>query len=155
MDENNEALYKECEPVTELNDDIKHIINSMVNVMFRRDAEGIAANQLGFNKRIIVLNGKNVSNKDIDYICLINPEMEILDEETTYAKEGCLSFPGLFKYLGRPREVKVTGLLKDFKTNFTLHAIETLARIVQHEMDHLNGITIEQRGKENDKQESS
>jgi peptide deformylase len=99
---------------------------------------GLAANQCGFSMRMFVMGAD-----DIDFIC-INPKVLEASEELVKDREGCLSFPGLFVNVKRPEWVKVEFLdEKGERNEITLSGLT--ARCFQHELDHLNGLSIPDR----------
>jgi peptide deformylase len=111
-------------------------LNVMFEVMYRHRGVGIAAPQLGWNKRIFVLNpfGRTAHNRSL---YLINPQITVGDK-LEYGEEGCLSLPNIRARVPRPTEVHVTSLLPDGKTfEATFEGFN--ARIVLHEYDHIEG----------------
>ncbi|MDE3838467.1 peptide deformylase [Bacillus methanolicus] len=129
-----EILEQECEPVTVFDKKLSKLLNNMYDTMIEYDGVGLAAPQIGVNKQVAIV--------DIDdekgTIELINPEiMETSGEQT--GPEGCLSFPGLYGEVTRPYFVKVKAQDRKGKP-FILEAEDFLARAIQHEIDHLNGV---------------
>ena len=115
----------------------------MYETMYASEGVGLAAPQIGRNIRLVVIDADPV--KDISPECegrtltLINPEIEILDGEEVSRPEGCLSVPGLSENVGRVEHIRLSWLDEEFKP----HEEEIsgfLARIVQHECDHLEGM---------------
>ncbi|PLR97334.1 peptide deformylase [Bacillus sp. T33-2] len=129
-----DVLEQKCEPVTVFDKKLGKLLDDMYDTMVENDGVGLAAPQIGINKQIAVV--------DIDgeegTIEMINPEIIGSSGEQTGA-EGCLSFPGLYGEVTRPYSVKIRAKNRKGKT-FELEAEEFLARAVQHEIDHLNGI---------------
>jgi len=132
-----ETLRKKGEPVEEITPEIKNLIEEMFNKMYISDGVGLAAPQIGKSVNIIVIDpslGEDPSAK----IVLINPQIiESIGEQ--YEEEGCLSFPGITAYVKRPTKIKVQ------HKNLEGETVETvgegnLARIYEHEIDHLNGV---------------
>jgi peptide deformylase len=133
------TLKKVAEEVANIDGEVIDLIDSMFNVMYRAKGLGLAAPQVDESKRIFVLdiedNKKNIS------LALINPLiMEISDKEVPY-EEGCLSLPGIMAEVVRPEEILVSGLDRDGK-EVKIEAGGLLARVMQHEIDHLNGIVF-------------
>jgi peptide deformylase len=104
---------------------------------------GLAAPQVGHHLHVIVLNGK-VFNQD-KMICIINPKLEILNNNLLKEEEYCLSFPRLPKIVARPEEVKVTGYDESLKKKISLTGKGLGARLICHEINHLDGITLAQK----------
>lgn len=129
-------LLKPCVPVAGVVA-VDHIIADMVKVCKTLDRGkdlgccGLAANQLGYNLRIIVLKKHKV------FIAYINPVLE-LGGDVVESKELCFSFPGKKSTVSRHTSVRLTA--DNFKEGFVLHGREAIA--AQHEIDHLNGVLI-------------
>lgn len=142
------------EPVHEVNDEIRRMLDDMVETMYASEGIGLAAVQVGILKRMLVmdvaqredgdsspLRGESASGAPGNVLKLINPEIvEESDDESPYT-EGCLSFPGQAAEVVRPAKVTVN-YLDEHGQKQTLHAEGLLATCVQHEIDHLNGITF-------------
>lgn len=133
---NNPVLRKECEEVKEINGEIKKLIDDMIETMEKNHGIGLAAPQVGTFKRIIVL-GADLTESDISV--LINPKIIKKSPEAEIGEEGCLSFPGLYLKIRRAKRVEAEGLDINGK-KIKLRANDILARILQHEIDHLDGI---------------
>jgi peptide deformylase len=131
------VLLKKAKPVAKLDDDIKILIQDMVDTMYQAPGIGLAANQIGRPIRIIVFD---ITPKDQERqpSVLVNPEIIESDGEQTL-EEGCLSVPEYYSDVKRSAKVKVRG--QDLEGN----AVEVcgeglLATVLQHEIDHLDGI---------------
>ena len=107
--------------------------------MYESKGIGLAATQVDFHERILVID---ISEERDDPKVFINPEVEVLnkDEKSGY-EEGCLSVPGFYEEIIRPEKIKVTYLDRDGKKQ-TLMPEGLLAVVIQHEMDHLEGILM-------------
>ena len=127
----NPILRKKCEEIKEVTPEIKKLIEDMIETMEKNNGVGLAAPQIGILKRIIV------AETEKGPLCLINPKIVKKGKETALDKEGCLSFPGLFLKISRRREVEVEALDGNGRK---IKAKGLLARILQHEIDHLDGI---------------
>jgi len=128
-------LRKKCQEVKDVNQEIKRLADDMAETMFEFEGAGLAAPQIGKEKRVITANlgnGKSLS--------LINPEI-LKKTGKTIMEEGCLSLPDIFVEIKRPEKVIVEGLDKDGK-KVRIKAKALLSRILQHEIDHLNGILM-------------
>lgn len=128
----NPVLKQIAEPVDFVNKKIRNIIDDMAETMYKSDGCGLAAPQIGLSKRIIVLDDGN------GLLELVNPEI-IYKEGSQVGMEGCLSVPGLFGDVNRYDKVTVKAIDKHNK-KITIKAEGFLARILQHEIDHLDGI---------------
>lgn len=131
----NPVLKKKAEPVQEIDDEIRRILDEMADIMYQKDGVGLAAPQVGISKRIIVVDiGEGLMQ-------LINPEIARISGEEKKAEEGCLSFPGIHVEISRPEDVTVAGF-NEKGERFELKAEGLWARAFQHEIDHLNGVLI-------------
>ena len=127
-------LRQIAEPVAEVNDEIRTLVNDMTETMYDAPGIGLAATQIDVHKRIIVMD---ISPDRSSLLVLINPEIE-LGEGKQKMEEGCLSVPGIYEKVTRFEKIKVKALDKDGKP-FELEAEDLLAVCVQHEIDHLDG----------------
>ena len=133
--EGDPILAKISKPILEMNDKTKTLIEDMLETMYHANGVGLAAVQVGVLKRLVVID---VSEDGDDPIILINPE--IIDKEGTQTgEEGCLSVPGKSGTVTRANHVKVKAFNKNMEL-FELEGDELLARAIQHEVDHLDGI---------------
>lgn len=129
------VLRREAESVDSVNDDIRDIIENMLDVMYIEEGVGLAAPQVGVSKKVIVVD----DGKDV--IGLINPEIVKKSRENDTMEEGCLSLPGIRLNISRPVRITVKGLDENGDP-VELQADGILAKVLQHEIDHLNGILI-------------
>jgi len=130
-----ERLRTKAATVVEVNNDVKQIIDDMLETMYDENGVGLAATQVNIHQRIVVINVSE--DKDQSYV-LINPEIISHSKDTEINEEGCLSVPGCYAKVDRFTEVTVKALDRDGK-EFTLNATELLAICIQHELDHLDG----------------
>lgn len=131
------VLMKKSTPVTDFGPELKDFVEQMFETMYMSKGVGLAAPQVGVNKRIFVVNC-NYDEMGADAeIALINPE--IVEMKETYTSgEGCLSFPGVYAEVERARIVKIR--YQDVDGKWQEHIGEDLlARAFQHELDHLEG----------------
>lgn len=128
-------LKEIARPVTEVNDDIRKIIDDMFDTMYQEEGIGLAAPQVDILQRIITIDIEG--NKE-NQLVLINPEILVAEGEAGI-EEGCLSIPGFRGFVPRREKVTVKALDRNGKA-FTLEANGLLAICIQHEIDHLNGI---------------
>ncbi|HGJ67390.1 TPA: peptide deformylase [bacterium] len=132
----NDVLRKVAEPVEEINDEIKQIVDDMLEAMYKFEGVGIAAPQIGISKRIIIVDTEP-SNPSSKPIVLINPEIVERYGEMNM-EEGCLSVPEVRGDVKRAEKVVVEGL--DLEGNkLRIEATDLSARAFQHEIDHING----------------
>lgn len=134
-----ETLKKKSQDVTDINDELQKLINDMVETMYNARGIGLAAPQIGVLKRIIVVD-TNLTEKGHSPVILINPEI-VSSEGEILSEEGCLSIPGFITKLKRNEKVFVKALDKNGK-QIEIEGTGLLARALQHEVDHLNGILI-------------
>jgi len=128
-------LRKVAVPVTTFDQYLNKLIDDMFETMYEAEGIGLAATQVNVHKRLLVLDVSE--NKDSPLV-FINPKFDVLDDEISEYDEGCLSVPGFYETVCRPKSVKVTAMNRDGKS-FELEAQELLATCIQHEIDHLNG----------------
>ena len=135
----NPVLHKECKDVTEFGDDLRQLVADMFASQRTAEGVGLAANQIGVDKRIFVLDCA-ADDEPSDFRVFINPEILEKDGQIVW-NEGCLSFPGVTEEIKRAEHVKVRALDRDGK-RFELEATGLLAVAIQHETDHLNGVLM-------------
>lgn len=128
--------------------ELTELIRDMQDTMKEKNGVGIAAPQIGCNLRVIMFgfehNPRYPNEKPIPFTILINPEIEILDEETLEAWEGCLSVPGLRGRVPRYKKLNYSGY--DPNGDPISRTVENFhARVVQHECDHIDGILFPRR----------
>lgn len=128
-------LRKVAAPVNEVDDTLRMLIDDMFETMYAAPGIGLAATQVDVHKRLLVID---ISDDHSQPLVFINPEVEILDPEPMGYEEGCLSVPGYYELVSRPRRVRVNALDRNGEA-FELEAEGLLAVCVQHEIDHLDG----------------
>lgn len=131
-------LKAKAKPVDKVDDGIRRLIDDMLETMYAAPGIGLAANQVGVLKRVIVLDIAR-SEEPPAPLALINPEIVWASEETAVFNEGCLSVPEHYADVERPAEVKVR-FLDRRGVRQEIHATGLLSTCIQHEMDHLEGI---------------
>ena len=128
------VLRKKCEKVEEITPKIKELLKEMAQIMYASRGIGLAGPQVGRLKRVITIGtGKGL-------ISLVNPKI-ISRKGSQIGEEGCLSFPGLFVKIKRAQVVEVEGLNPEEKL-IKIKAQGLLARVFQHEINHLDGILM-------------
>ena len=134
-------LKKRSKKIRRVNDKIKKIIVDMAQTMERGQGVGLAAPQVGILKRIIVVKADLQGQR---ILALINPKIVKKGREKEKHEEGCLSFPGIFLEIKRAKEIRIKAIdINGEKVNLKAKGI--LARVLQHEIDHLNGILFYNR----------
>jgi peptide deformylase len=131
------VLSKRGEPVTEFTPELAQLVEEMWNSMYAAHGIGLAAPQIGVSKRITVID-VSFKERPAEKLVLINPEI-VEREGKQYEEEGCLSLPEIREKVQRAARVKVRAQDVTGKF-FEVAAEELLARAMQHEIDHLNGV---------------
>jgi peptide deformylase len=130
-------LRKTAIPVTSFDNTLKRFVEEMTVTMRTKDGIGLAANQVGKAIRVVVIDP--TAGEREPYV-LINPELTYLSDETIDEEEGCLSIPTIRLKVRRSKVVSAKALDADGKEILIEKAEGILARALQHEIDHLNGI---------------
>ena len=168
-------LKKNADRVEIIDDELKALVDVMITTMYESDGIGLAATQVGESKRMFVLGvpvpkeGENPFDLDqkgvpspgelkllpLMPLALINPEITPSTSVCSYFEEGCLSVPDVFAPVKRPNSVFLSAQLIDGE-KINLECSGYLARVIQHEMDHLDGTLFVERleAEERDKVES-
>ncbi len=132
------ALASKAERIDVFDEDLRRLAADMAETMYAAPGVGLAANQIGILKRIIVID---VTDDKSNLLVLCNPEIIEASEELQDHEEGCLSLKGLYEHVKRPAHVRVRAQDAEGK-EFELDCTGLLAVCVQHEMDHLDGIVF-------------
>ena len=151
-----EILETPTQQVTEFNEELIKFTDNMISTMKSSNGVGLAAPQVGDNRRICVVDlgvtegfvydGEKVLTDDYYPLVLINPEIKIVSEAKSIMNEGCLSFPGVSLEVKRPSIIKLT--FQDIQgNNRIVECAGGLARCIQHEVDHLDGVLFNKRTK--------
>lgn len=137
------VLRRKSEPIGPDYENLHDLVAKMYETMYESEGVGLAAPQIGLNVRIVVIDADPVSESFPECagrkLTLINPDIEVLDGDRPTRSEGCLSLPGLSENVTRTEHIRLRWVDEDFKP----HEEEIsgfLARIVQHECDHLEGL---------------
>jgi peptide deformylase len=131
------VLLRECDPVTEFDEDLRTLVADMFESMYVAKGIGLAAPQIGVPKQVTVIDLSFQKNPD-EKIVLVNPEI-IFREGRQYEEEGCLSLPEIREKVSRSAKVRVRAQ-NEHGAWFELDGEELLSRAFQHEIDHLHGI---------------
>ena len=122
-------------PVEKVDETVLQLIEDMADAMYQDDGVGLAAPQIGVSKRVIVMDA------GAGFKALINPEILTKSRETEAVEEGCLSLPAIRLDVTRPVEISVRALTSQGQ-EMEFQAKGLHARVIQHEVDHLNGVLI-------------
>ena len=140
-----DALREETEPVETNSDELQQLIDDMIETMYAASGIGLAAPQVGRTERLFVVDVTPMAGEDEvadlppQPMVIINPEIVAESEEQTEFEEGCLSIPEVREVVTRPAQIR----LRYQDRELTEHEVEVgriLARVMQHEYDHLEGI---------------
>jgi peptide deformylase len=131
------VLKSKASPVRDFGPDLRSEVERMVSIMRDGMGVGLAATQLGILRRLLVFQ----AGPDSEPTALVNPEIEWLSNEVVVAEEGCLSLPRVSMDVERPLHARFSGLDVDGEP-IRLEASGLEARVLQHELDHLDGILI-------------
>jgi peptide deformylase len=127
-----------CGPVEAVDADIARLLDDMLDTMYAAPGLGLAAPQVDVQKRLLVADvSRDPDNRDPKF--LINPELLEVSEELFKYEEGCLSLPEHYAEVERPAKILVGYLDRDGNAQ-ELEAEDILATVIQHEMDHLDGV---------------
>jgi len=127
------VLRQVAQRVEVIDEQVEALADDMVRLLTLRKGYGLAAPQVGVSARIILLDVEDF------FQIVVNPEIVSVGEEEVLGIEGCLSIPGAEAEVLRYRDIEVKGQTLEGE-RFELHATELLARVFQHEIDHLNGV---------------
>lgn len=130
-------LRKKSESLETVNNQLRKLMDDMLQTMYKAPGIGLAAVQIGVLKRVIVIDIAKEDQKK-NPLFLVNPSLTYKSKDTSIYEEGCLSLPGHFAEIERPAECHLDYL--DYNgTKKSLKATGLLATCIQHEIDHLNG----------------
>lgn len=128
-----ETLRKKSKPVTDFDKSLAELLEDMKQTMIEKNGVGIAAVQVGVLRRAII-----VEIEEDNFLEIINPEI-IKTKGNVCGNEGCLSVPGFFTEVERPKYVKIKAYDRNGK-EFEFEGEDYIARCICHEIDHLNGV---------------
>src|SRR3954453_18334957 len=130
------ALKQRCAEVSEIDDALRRLVDGMIQTMYEAPGVGLAANQVGVQKRLFVYDSGDEQGPRV----VINPQVHDHRGEWVH-HEGCLSVPDLWWDIPRAKQVRLTGIDLD-GNELNIGADELEARIFQHEVDHLDGLLL-------------
>ena len=129
-------LREEAEPIETVDDELRALADDMFETMYDADGVGLAGPQVGVGRRIIVVDSRE---EGVPARALVNPAVVSTGEEVEKAEEGCLSIPGITEVVERKADVVVEALDLDGEP-VRIEADGLLARVLLHEIDHLDGV---------------
>ena len=131
-------LRKKCQPIENVDDELRKLMKDMLETMYKAPGIGLAAIQVAILKRVVVVD---ISKDDQEKhpLFFVNPEITYRSKETSVYEEGCLSLPGQFAEIERPAECHLKYIDFNGKEK-ELKADGLLSTCIQHEVDHLNGV---------------
>ncbi len=134
------VLKETAQPVAQIDDALRAQMDRMLATMYDAPGIGLAANQVGLLNRVLVMDvAQREGENSRKPVCMVNPEVIWTSEEPSVMEEGCLSIPGQYAQVQRPKSVRVKYLNYDGEMEEA--EFEDLAsHCVQHEIDHLNGV---------------
>ncbi|MDZ8051266.1 MAG: peptide deformylase [Aulosira sp. ZfuVER01] len=137
------VLRQPAKRIAKVDDELRQLVREMLQTMYSKDGIGLAAPQVGVHKQLIVidLEPDNPANPPL---VLINPTIKQVSKDICVAQEGCLSIPNVYMDVKRPEMVEIA-YKDEYGRPKTLKANDLLARCIQHEMDHLNGVVFVDR----------
>lgn len=130
------VLRQTAKPVVNITEEVSNLVHDMVDTMYSAPGVGLAAPQVGVSLRIVIIDRVDLPD-EMDYMALINPEITQA-EGSWVCEEGCLSLPGETAEVKRAMKITVRALDLSNQT-LEIDAEGMIARIIQHEVDHLNG----------------
>ena len=145
----NPVLYQRAEEITDFDTPELHgLIKDMFETMADSDGAGLAAPQIGVLQRLVIFsvesNPRYPDAETVPRTILINPQVEVLDDERESGWEGCLSIPGMRGVVSRPSYIRYSGYNEQGE-KFSREVRGFHARVVQHECDHLDGVLYPMR----------
>lgn len=131
-------LKTKCEPVAAVDDAVRQKLEVMLETMYDAPGIGLAAPQVGDTRRLIVIDVAR-DGEEPRPLRIVNPDITWMSDETCVMSEGCLSVPDIYYEVTRPERI-VAAYLDENGAPQELEADGLLARCIQHEVDHLNGV---------------
>ncbi len=137
------VLRQNAKRIPRVDNNTRKLVTEMLQTMYSANGIGLAAPQVAVNKQLIVVDCEpdNPANPPL---VLINPQIKGYSRDLCSMEEGCLSIPGVYMGVTRPRAVEVTFKDESGRPK-KLKAVGLLSRVIQHEMDHLNGVMFVDR----------
>ena len=132
-------LRRTSDPVERVDDDVRALMDDMLETMYDAPGIGLAAIQIGVPRRVVVVDTEKREEGETHRLLLANPEIVWASQELSSYSEGCLSIPEFYEDVERPAKVRVRYLDRDGAPQ-EVEADGLLATVLQHEIDHLNGV---------------
>ena len=133
------TLRMRAAPVESFDEELRRLVDDMFETMYHAEGIGLAANQIGVLKQVLVIDVRDEKDAAAGRMALINPRIVTVTDELDKETEGCLSIPGLEEVVQRPWGIRVEA--SDVQgAPISVDAEALLARALQHEIDHLEGI---------------
>ena len=133
------VLRREADPVETFDEELAALVEDMFETMYHADGVGLAAPQVGISRRILVVDVRDEEDPERGRWALVNPTVAWASADVEKSTEGCLSIPGLEEWVSRPAGVEIRGF-DPSGAEVSIPAEGLLARALQHEIDHLDGI---------------
>ena len=137
------ALRQPAKRIAKVDDTVRQLVRDMLQTMYSSDGIGLAAPQVAVNKQLIVIDCEP-DNPANEPLVLINPQIKSYSQDLCTGEEGCLSVPGVYMDVVRPQAIEVAYKDEHGRPR-KLKASGLLSRVIQHEMDHLNGVLFVDR----------
>lgn len=133
------VLRKPAVEISEFGEEVESLARDMLETMYKSSGIGLAGPQIGISERIIVVDVSASDEEEGEPLALVNPRVVESSRATDRAPEGCLSIPGMEEVVERPSAVKVEGSTPAGE-HVAIEADGLLSRVLQHEIDHLDGV---------------
>lgn len=146
--EPNKILHQKLDIINEINGGVKSLISEMKRLMKENNGIGLAANQAGQNLRVFVIEENLAKENNVPDV-YINPEITEYSKDLAQIEEGCLSIPNYWPQVSRSKKIKIRAADEN-GNKIKFKARGFLARVLQHEVDHLNGLLIKDKAVSND-----
>ena len=134
----NPILKKRSSEVENIDDNVLELLNNMAETMYKAPGVGLAAPQVGYSMRVIVVDVEHNDEGEKNLIEIINPVITN-SKGSVKSEEACLSIPGFTAEIMRKAEIVVEGINRKGK-DISVEAKDLLSRVIQHEIDHLDGV---------------
>jgi peptide deformylase len=137
------VLRQPAKRITKVDDDVRRLIKQMLQTMYSEDGIGLAAPQVGVHKQLLVIDC-DFDNPTTPPLVMINPEIKQQSQDVCVIQEGCLSIPKVFLDVTRPEVIEVSYKDENGRPQ-KMSANGLMSRVIQHEIDHLNGVLFVDR----------
>ncbi len=137
------VLRQPAKRIAKVDDAVRELAKEMLQTMYSSNGIGLAAPQVGINKQLLVVDSEP-DNPENPALVLINPQILEASQELCVVEEGCLSIPNVYLDVTRPKDIVVSYKDEQGRPQ-RLSTTGLLARVIQHEMDHLNGVMFVDR----------